>query len=98
MKSITMDWDALATKGGTRKGKSGGKFVSRMTGRDASGNRPSTAGKVRGLSFSQPCQLAKTAEIPVNKDKEGNFYFQARIGGRFGKRVQISESLARKLA
>ncbi len=98
MKSkITMDWDVLATRGGTKKGRKGSSFVSRATGRDASGNRPSTAGKTRGFAFTAPCKLEKTTEIPVQKTKEGKFYYQARIGGKFGKRVEISESLAMKL-
>ncbi len=93
-----MDWNKLQSAGNTRKKSKSGKFVSRSTGRDANGERPSTAGKVRGLAFSAKCKLEKTDEIPVNKDKEGNFYYQARIKGRFGKRMAISESLARKLA
>lgn len=97
MKSISMDWDRVAFAGGVKKGKKGGPFVSRVTGRDANGLRPSTSGKVRGLQFHERCKLEKTSEIPVQKSKEGIFYYQARIGGRFGKRVEISESLARKL-
>ena len=97
MKSITSDWDKLAFNGAIKKGRKGSSFVSRSTGRDANGNRPSTLGKVRGLAFSQPCKLEKTVEIPVNKDKEGNFYYQARIAGKFGKKIAISESLAIKL-
>ena len=97
MKSITSDWDKLAFNGAIKKGRKGSSFVSRSTGRDANGNRPSMVGKVRGLAFSEPCKLTKTVEIPVNKDKEGNFYYQARIAGKFGKKIAISESLAMKL-
>lgn len=93
-----MDWDKLASAGSTKNGRKGGKFVSRMTGRASNGERPSTVGKVRGLSFSQPCKLEKTTEIPIQKTKEGKFYYQARVGGKFGKRLEISESLAQKLA
>lgn len=92
-----MNWDAMQAAGNHKKGHKGGPFVSRVTGRDANGLRPSTVGKVRGLQFSEPCKLAKTVEIPINKASDGSFYYQARIGGRFGKRVEISESLARKL-
>ena len=98
MKSITSDWDKLAFNGAIKKGCKGSSFVSRATGRDANGNRPSTLGKVRGLAFSAKCKLEKTVEIPVNKDKEGNFYYQARIAGKFGKKIAISESLAIKLS
>ena len=97
-KSITMNWDGMAAAGNTRKGRKGSKFVSRVTGRDANGNRPSTVGKTRGLTFTAKCKLEKTDEIPVQKDKEGNFYYQAQIKGRFGKRLAISASLAEKLA
>lgn len=93
-----MDWNKLQAAGNSRKGKRGSKFISRLTGKDANGERPSLAGKVRGLSFSVPCSLTKTDEIPVQKDKEGNFYYQARIKGKFGKRLAISASLAEKLA
>lgn len=95
--SITMNWENMVAAGNHKKGRKGGPFVSRLTGRTAEGVRPSTAGKVRGLSFHEKCKLEKTADIPVQKSKEGKFYYQARIGGRFGKRVEISESLARKL-
>jgi hypothetical protein len=98
MKSkITSDWDKLAFNGAIKKGRKGGKFISRLTGRTVTGERPSTAGKVRGLAFTAPCKLEKTGEIPVQKTKEGKFYYQARIGGKFGKRMEISESLAMKL-
>lgn len=93
-----MDWDRVAFAGGIKKGKKGGPFISRMTGRTAEGARPSTAGKVLGLSFHEKCKLEKTAEIPVQKTKEGKFYFQARKAGKFGKRMEISASLAAKLA
>lgn len=92
-----MNWDGMAAAGNAKKGRKGSSFVSRATGRDANGNRPSMAGKVRGLAFSAKCKLEKTVEIPVNKDKEGNFYYQARIAGKFGKKIAISESLAIKL-
>ena len=92
-----MNWDSMAAAGNSKKGRKCSSFVSRMTGRDANGERPSTSGKVRGLAFSAKCKLEKTDEIPVQKDKEGNFYYQARIKGRFGKRLAISESLAEKL-
>ena len=93
-----MNWDGMAAAGNTKKGKAGGPFISRMTGRTAEGARHSTVGKVRGLSFHQACKLEKTPEIPVQKTSEGKFYFQARVKGKFGKRMEISESLARKLA
>ena len=92
-----MNWDGMAAAGNAKKGRKGSSFVSRATGRDANGNRPSTLGKVRGLAFSQPCKLEKTAEIPIQKNKEGEFYYQARIAGKFGKKIAISESLAMKL-
>lgn len=92
-----MDWEKLATRGGIKQGKKGGPFVSRSTGRDANGNRPSTLGRVRGLAFHEKVKLEKTSEIPVNRGADGTFYYQARIGGRFGKKIQISESLAAKL-
>ena len=97
MKSITMDWDGLATRGGIKNGKKGNKFVSRMTGRDANGLRPSTEGKTRGLAFSSPCKIEKTTEIPI-QEKGGEFFYQTRIAGRFGKKIVISESLAKKLS
>ncbi len=92
-----MNWDGMAAAGNAKKGRKGSSFVSRVTGRDANGNRPSTLGKVRGLAFSQPCKLEKTAEIPIHKNKEGEFYYQARIAGKFGKKIAISKSLAMKL-
>lgn len=92
-----MNWDGMAAAGNAKKSRKGSSFVSRATGRDANGNRPSMSGKVRGLAFSAKCKLEKTVEIPVNKDKEGNFYYQARIAGKFGKKIAISESLAIKL-
>ena len=92
-----MNWDGMAAAGNAKKGRKGSSFVSRATGRDANGNRPSMAGKVRGLAFSQPCKLEKTAEIPIQKNKEGEFYYQARIAGKFGKKIAISKSLAMKL-
>jgi hypothetical protein len=97
MKSITSDWDKLAFNGAIKKGRKGSSFVSRSTGRDANGNRPSTLGKVRGLAFTEKCKLEKTTEIPIQKNKEGEFYYQARINGKFGRRLAISESLASKL-
>ena len=97
MKSITSDWDKLAFNGAIKKGRKGSSFVSRSTGRDANGNRPSMAGKVRGLAFSAKCKLEKTVEIPIQKNKEGEFYYQARIAGKFGKKIAISKSLAMKL-
>ena len=95
--SITMNWDNLQSAGNVKKGGKGSSFVSKATGRDANGNRPSTLGKVRGLSFTEKCKLEKTVEIPIQKNKEGEFYYQARIAGKFGKRLAISESLAHKL-
>jgi hypothetical protein len=95
---ITMNWDKMQANGNARKGRKGSKFVSRLTGKDANGLRPSLVGKVRGLSFAETCKLEKTTDIPVNQAKDGTFYYQARIGGKFGKRLAISESLARKLA
>ena len=92
-----MNWDNMVAAGNHKKGRKGGPFISRMTGRMAEGARHSTAGKVLGLSFHEKCKLEKTADIPVQKTKEGKFYYQARIAGKFGKRVEISESLARKL-
>jgi len=95
--SITMDWDRMSAVGNHKKSVKGGPFVSRVTGRDANGNRPSTLGKVRGLQFHEKVKLEKTAEIPVQKSKEGIFYYQARIAGKFGKRIEISATLAKKL-
>ena len=92
-----MNWDGMAAAGNAKKSRKGSSFVSRSTGRDANGNRPSLAGKVRGLAFTEKCKLEKTVEIPIQKNKEGEFYYQARINGRFGKRLAISESLAIKL-
>ena len=92
-----MNWDGMAAAGNAKKGRKGSSFVSRATGRDANGNRPSMAGKVRGLAFSAKCKLEKTVEIPIQKNKEGEFYYQARINGKFGKKIAISESLAIKL-
>ena len=97
MKSkITSDWDRLAFNGSILKGRKGGKFVSRATGRDASGNRPSTAGRTRGLAFTEPCKLGKGPEFEI-KESKGIFYYQPRVNGKFGKRMEISESLAKKL-
>ena len=92
-----MNWDGMAAAGNAKKSRKGSSFVSRATGRDANGNRPSMAGKVRGLAFSAKCKLEKTVEIPIQKNKEGEFYYQARINGKFGKKIAISESLAIKL-
>ena len=94
---ITMDWDKMRANGETKKSRKGSKFVSRVTGRDANGLRPSTVGKVRGLKFSETCKLEKTNET-VKQAKDGSFFFQSRIGGKFGKRMEISASLAEKLA
>ena len=93
-----MDWDRMRAVGNHKKSAKGGPFISRMTGRTAEGARHSTAGRVRGLQFHEKCKLEKGPEIPVQKTKEGRFYYQARVAGKFGKRVEISESLARKLA
>lgn len=95
--SISMNWDNMVAAGNHKKGRKGGPFISRMTGRTAEGARHSTAGKVRGLQFHEKCKLEKGPEIPVQKTKEGKFYFQARVNGKFGKRMEISESLAAKL-
>jgi hypothetical protein len=95
--SVTMDWDKMAVSGGTKTMKKSGPFVSRVTGLDANGLRPSSFKRKRGLSFSEPCKLEKTVEIPIQKTSEGKFYYQARVKGKFGKRMEISESLARKL-
>ncbi len=92
-----MNWDGMAAAGNAKKGRKGSSFVSRSTGRDANGNRPSMAGKVRGLAFTEKCKLEKTVEIPIHKNKEGEFYYQARIAGKFGKKIAISKSLAMKL-
>lgn len=92
-----MNWDGMAAAGNAKKGRKGSLFVSRSTGRDANGNRPSMAGKVRGLAFTEKCKLEKTVEIPIHKNKEGEFYYQARIAGKFGKKIAISKSLAMKL-
>lgn len=92
-----MNWDGMAAAGNAKKGRKGSSFVSRSTGRDANGNRPSLAGKVRGLAFTEKCKLEKTTEIPIQKNKEGEFYYQARIAGKFGKKIAISKSLAMKL-
>lgn len=96
-RKITSDWDKMAFNGAIKKGRKGSSFVSRATGRDANGNRPSMAGKVRGLAFTEKCKLEKTVEIPIHKNKEGEFYYQARIAGKFGKKIAISKSLAMKL-
>lgn len=95
--SISMNWDNMVAAGNHKKGKKGGPFISRMTGRTAEGARHSTAGKVRGLAFHEKIKLEKGPEIPVNRGADGSFYYQARIGGRFGKRMEISPSLAAKL-
>lgn len=93
-KSITSDWSRIAFNGSVKKGKKGGKFISRMTGRDANGHGLVKAGKEP--SAPRTINLQKTEES-IKMDKNGGFFFQSRKGGKFGKKMEISASLAAKL-
>lgn len=90
---ITMNWDELAASAGTKRGRKGSKFRSLLTGRTADGDKRVCTIRRK---FSEPCKLEKGPEFEV-KESKGVFYYQPRIGGKFGKRVEISASLAEKL-
>jgi hypothetical protein len=94
---ITSDWDklafALTVKGKPRSGK----FVSRQTGRTANGDilKKVKKSKRKGLAERATFEFIPSPE--VKKDKEGKITFQSRKGGKFGKKLEISQSLAEKL-
>lgn len=85
-KGISSRWETLGLVKKT-KAKSG-PFVSRL--------RPSGSG-IADRPVAEKIERKPSPEIPI-QEKNGVFYFQPRIGGRFGKRLEISASLAKKLA
>ena len=91
--NITMNWDTLAASAGTKQGRKGSKFRSRLTGRTADGNKQVCTIRRK---FSEPCKLEKGPEFEV-KESKGVFHYQPRVGGKFGKKMVISKSLAEKL-
>jgi hypothetical protein len=93
-KSITMDWDGLAQRGGTKKGKKGGAFVSRLTGRTAAEKKKSDS--IR-RSFAPSLNYEEKKAPQIKETKDGKFYFQINTGKGFGPKMEISASLAAKL-
>lgn len=86
-KGITSRWETL---GLVKKNKvKSGPFVSRL--------RPMIDAKDEINRQPKP-ERKPEPEIPIQKTKNGVYYFQPRIGGKFGKRMEISASLAAKLA
>jgi hypothetical protein len=92
--TITMDWDGLAQRGGTKKGKKGGAFVSRLTGRTAAEKKKSDS--IR-RSFSPTLKYEEKKAPAIKETKDGKFYFQINTGKGFGPKMEISASLAAKL-
>lgn len=95
---ITMNWDNIEANGKMRKGRKGGKFVSRMTGRTADGTKPESKlhHKLR-RKFSVKVQLEKGPDYEIKEAKDGTFFYQPRVNGKFGPRQVISEKLAKSL-
>ena len=83
-KGVSSRWDTLGLYRKTQI--KSGPFVSRL--------RPEV-GCVERVRPQKP-ERKPEPEIPILKGKNG-YYFQPRVGGKFGKRVEISESLAKKL-
>ena len=96
---ITSDWDQLAFAMSVKGQRKGGKFVSRQTGRTANGDEPKKP-RTRKLKRKGVAERATFEFIPspeVKRDKSGKITFQSRKGGKFGKKMELSESLAEKL-
>lgn len=94
---ITSDWDKLAFNGAVKKKK--GKytpFISRNSPYKAN-NTESRAERLAKQIREKKSQKDNSPEIKICRDSKGNYYYQPRIGGKFGKRVEISASLAEKL-
>ncbi len=86
-KGISSRWETL---GLVKKSKvKSGPFVSRL--------RPMIDAKDEINRQPKP-ERKPEPEIPILKTKDGVYYFQTRVGGKFGKRVEISASLAAKLS
>ncbi len=86
-KGISSRWETL---GLVKKSKvKSGPFVSRL--------RPMIDAK-DAINRQPKPERKPEPEIPILETKAGTFYYQPRIGGKFGKRVEISASLAAKLA
>jgi hypothetical protein len=84
-KGISSRWETL---GLVKKNKvKSGPFVSRL--------RPMIDAKDE-INRQPKTERKPEPEIPVLKGKTG-YYFQTRIGGKFGKKIELSESLAQKL-
>ena len=84
-KGVSSRWETLGLVKGT-KIKSG-PFVSRL--------RPVIDIADEKPRVEKPERKPEPV-IPIQKGKNG-FFFQPRIGGKFGKRMELSESLAKKL-
>lgn len=87
-----MNWDMIAANGKMRKGKKGGRFVSRNS--NYSQQVPARDAKPK-LEQNRPALVIQ--DVPVTKNKDGSASFQTRINGKFGKKMTISASLAEKL-
>lgn len=86
-KGITSRWETL---GLVKKNKvKSGPFVSRL--------RPMIDAKDE-IDRHPKLERKPNPEIPILQTKKGTYYFQPRIGGKFGKRLEISPSLAAKLS
>lgn len=94
---ITSDWDKLAFNGAVKKSK--GKyipFISRNSPYKAN-NAETRAEKLARQIRERKEEKAEENNPEIFQGKDGRFYYQPRIGGKFGKRVEISASLAEKL-
>lgn len=96
---ITSDWDKLAFNGAVSKKK--GKytpFISRKSPY-ASNNTESRADRLAREIANKKKEREKESNNggAIVRDSKGRYYYQPRINGRFGKRVEISASLAEKL-
>lgn len=95
-RKISLDWDKIRANGSIKKKKDKyTPFVSR--------NSPYCEQKTtRADRLAEQIANKKRSETcgnggEIQRDKNGKYFYQPRVNGRFGKRVEISESLAKKL-
>ena len=98
---ITQNWDAIEASGFSKKQKKCGPFLSRQKGEQPKNERRSKiVSKMREQIAAARGEKRALIEAPspeLKQDKRGEFYFQPRIGGKFGPRMKVSNTLAAKL-
>lgn len=98
MNKISLDWDKIRANGSIKKKKDKyTPFISRNSLYVQTEQRETRAEKLARQIDEKKANKESSPEISILQDSKGKFYYQPRINGRFGKRVEISASLAKKL-